>query len=69
LKDSAKELVIKPVGGTANDWVTIYHAVAIPNISFAFEKENARVYEVTFKALVGTNGFVAFGDDTAAAGA
>lgn len=62
---SAKELILKPKGGTANDWITIHHAIPLPNISFAFEKENQRVFEVTFKAMKGASGFVTFGDVTA----
>jgi hypothetical protein len=73
LADSAKKLIIKPLDANgvsttdANKWLTIQHAVAIPNISFAYEKENIRVFEVTFRALVGVNGFVVFGDETAVA--
>lgn len=62
----AKKLVIKPVGLTANDWLTLMHAVPKPNLQFSYEKEGVRVYEITFKALVGTNGYVVWGDETAA---
>lgn len=62
---SAQELILKPKGGTANDWITLHHAVPLPNISFTYEKENQRVFEVTFKALKGVDGFVTFGDETA----
>lgn len=62
---SAKELILKPVGGTANDWITLHHAVPVPNISFAYEKDNQRVFEVTFKAMKGVDGYVTFGDETA----
>jgi hypothetical protein len=65
--DTAKELVITPVDASDNDTITVFHAVAKPNIEFAFEKDNVRVYEVTFKALKGASGFVAFGDLTATA--
>lgn len=61
----AKELVVAPVGGDANDAVTLHHAVPVPSIDFAYEKDNVRVFEVTFKAMKGTNGFVTFGDKTA----
>jgi hypothetical protein len=37
----------------------------MPSIEFAYEKENVRVYTVTFKALVGVNGFITFGDESA----
>lgn len=61
------ELILKPMDGTANDWITVHHACPIPSLEFAYEKENIRIYEVTFKALKGTNGFVTFGDVTATA--
>ncbi|MGA1846767.1 hypothetical protein [Deferribacter abyssi] len=67
LLDLAKELKIIPRGGDANDQITVHHAVPIPKIEFAYEKDNVRVYEVTFKALKGTNGFVTFGDTTTTA--
>ncbi len=63
----AKELVVAPIGGDAQDAVTIHHAVPVPNFSFSYEKDNIRVYEVVFKALVGERGWVTFGDVTAAA--
>jgi len=63
----AAELVIAPLGGGANDQIVVHHAVPIPNIEFSFEKDNVRVFEVTFKALKGQNGFVTFGDPTASA--
>jgi hypothetical protein len=62
----AKELVVKPVGGTANDWVTIHHAVPQPSMEFSYDKDKQRIYEVVFKGVKGTNGFVTFGDETAA---
>lgn len=71
LADNAKKLIIKPLDASgasttdANKWLTVQHAVPIPNVSFAYEKENIRVYEITFRAMVGVNGFVVFGDETA----
>jgi PKD repeat protein len=62
LKGLAGKLVIKPKGGTMNDWVTVYAAVPKPNIEFAFEKENTRVYNVVFRALKSGNNFVSLGD-------
>jgi PKD repeat protein len=62
LKDLAGRLVIKPKGGTVNDWITVYAAVPKPNIEFAFEKENTRVYNVVFRALKLPNAYVSFGD-------
>lgn len=47
--------------GGANDKTV--HAVPKPGMDF-FEKENVRVYEVVFKAIVGPNGWVSFGDTT-----
>lgn len=63
----AQELVIAPVGGTANDAITLHYAVPKPEFEFSYEKDKERVYEVTFKALKGVNGFVTFGDKTATA--
>lgn len=62
---NAKILILKPAGGTANDWVTLHHAIPVPNIEFAYEKDKVRIYNVTFRALKGVNGFVTFGDTTA----
>ncbi len=68
LLDMAKELVITPADSTNDsDKITLFYAVPTPNLEFAFEKENVRVYEITFKAMKGTNGFVLFGDATASA--
>lgn len=64
LKDMAKQLVLTPVGGTNNDKITVFYAVPVPNLEFKFEKDNVRIFEITFKALKGVNGFVAFGDTT-----
>lgn len=63
----AKELILSPVGGNVNDTITLHHAVPVANFEFAFEKDNVRVFEITFKALKGTNGFVTLGDVTATA--
>jgi hypothetical protein len=71
LKSMAQELIIKPLDSAgvpttdANEWLTLKHAVPRPNIEFAYEKENLRVYSVTFRALKGVNGYVIFGDETA----
>lgn len=65
--DLAEELVLAPVGGDANDAVTLHHAVPVPSINFAYEKDNLRVWEITFKAVKGVNGWVTLGDTTAAA--
>ena len=67
LIDDAKKLVLKPKGSESKaiDWLTVHHALPRPTMNFAYEKENVRVYEVTFKALVGENGWVTFGDETA----
>lgn len=59
------ELIITPVGGAANDKITLHKAVPTPNLEFAFEKENVRVYEVTFKAIPDGGDWVTFGDVTA----
>lgn len=62
----AKKLSLLPVGGTENDRLTIFTAGPKPNIEFAYEKENVRVYEVTFVAYRGNGSWVALGDITAA---
>ncbi|MCP4158598.1 MAG: hypothetical protein GY760_00875 [Deltaproteobacteria bacterium] len=67
LRDLAKELIIAPVGGGETEKLTLHHAAPIPNISFSYEKDNLKVFEITFKALVGTNGYVTWGDKTAVA--
>lgn len=63
----AQELILTPVGGDVNDTITLHHAVPIPSFEFVFEKDNIRVFEITFKALKGANGFVTLGDVTASA--
>jgi len=67
LLNMAKELIITPADGTDNDKVTLHHAIPVPSMEFAYEKDNQRVFEVTFKAMKGVNGFVTFGDVTASA--
>ena len=73
LADNAQKLIIKPLDANgvsttdADKWLTLFHAVPLPNLSFAYEKENIRVYEVTFKAMSGVNGWVIFGDELATA--
>lgn len=68
LLDMAEELVLEPAGETSDNFnVTLHHACPVPSIEFAFEKENVRVFNVTFKALKGVNGFVTLGDTTATA--
>lgn len=57
-------LVITPLDGNANDKITLHYAVPKPGMDFSFEKENVRVYEVVFKAVVGPTGWVTFGDTT-----
>jgi hypothetical protein len=58
------KLVIKPSGGTEHDWLTLYKAVPIPSMEFAYEKENVRVYEIKFKAIPDdSNDWVMFGKE------
>lgn len=45
-----KALVLTPVDGDNEEVITIGNASVAPSFDFAFEKDNARVYEVTFKA-------------------
>jgi hypothetical protein len=53
------------VGGTANDAITLHHAVPKPEFEFSYEKDKERVYEVTFKPSRACERFVTFGDKTA----
>lgn len=64
LLTNSKVLIVTPVTGVVNDGLYIPHAIPLPKIEFGYEKDNIRVYEVTFKALKGDNGFVSFGDST-----
>ena len=51
LLDLGKKLILKPVGGTEHDWLTVFKAVPVPSMDFTYDKENVRVYTVTFKAV------------------
>jgi len=62
LRDLARKLVLKPKGGTANEWVTIHYAMPRINIDFTYEREGTRVYNVIFRALKRGNAFVSLGD-------
>lgn len=44
-------LIIKPVGGDAHTWVTLYKAVPVPTMEMTYDKENIQVFEVKFKAI------------------
>lgn len=67
LKDMAQTLVLKPVGGTTNDWLTLHYAIPKPALEYSYEKENVQVFSITFKALKGVDGkWVTWGDETAA---
>ncbi|NCD40743.1 MAG: hypothetical protein EOL88_01490 [Bacteroidia bacterium] len=59
--DSQYELIITPIAGGASEKITVHYAVPKPSLEFSFEKENVRVYEITFRALKGTDGWVTFG--------
>lgn len=66
LSTLAGVLLLEPVGAANdNENITLHHAVPKSNIEFAFEKDNVRVYEVTFRAMKGVNGWVTLGDTTA----
>lgn len=65
LLDMAGELILTPAGGDANDVITLHTAIPVPSMEFAYEKENQRVFEVTFKAMKGEGGFVTMGDVSA----
>lgn len=43
-------LVITPADGGPEETITIANATITPSLEFSFEKDNARVYEITFKA-------------------
>jgi hypothetical protein len=61
-----KPLIIVPTDSTsANDHVTVWHAIPNVNMSFAYTKDKQRYYKVEFEAVKGTDGkFVTFGDTT-----
>lgn len=68
LSSLQQKLVLKPAGAiNDNENITLHHAVPKLTMEFAFEKENVRVYEITFRALKGVDGWVTFGDATATA--
>lgn len=61
-------LILTPVGGDANDVVTLHKGLPIVNWDLSYDKENARVYNVEFKAAPDdTNQWVTLGDATATA--
>lgn len=62
LRTLARKLEIKPLGGTPNDWITVYAAVPKPNLDLTYESEGVRVYNVVFKAMPLGDYFVTFGD-------
>ncbi len=59
--NSAYELVITPIAGGVSEKITVHYAIPKPSLEFSFEKENVRVYEITFRALKGADGWVTFG--------
>lgn len=72
LTSLAKKLVITPLvpgdvssNEVLNGRVTLHKAIPLPNIEFSYDKDKQRVYEVTFRGIKGTSGFVTFGDETA----
>jgi len=65
----AKTLIVTPEGGTANDIITLWHAIPDPEFNLAYEKNKIRVYNVTFTAVPGKDAkgkqqLVDFGDTT-----
>lgn len=62
----AKPLIIIPVDSeSANDHITVWHAIPNVNMKFAFTKDKVRYYSVEFTATKGTDGkFITFGDTT-----
>lgn len=59
------DLVLTPMGADANEKLTLLYAAPKTQMDFAYEKENVRVFEVTFRALKGALGWVQFGDPSA----
>lgn len=43
-------LIVTPIEGGPEEVITIINATVSPTLEFSFEKDNARVYEITFKA-------------------
>jgi len=66
LNSLAQSLKIVPLTGTASDilnnTVTVFAACPQPKISFSYDKDKIRVFEVTFQAIAHVSGLVAFGD-------
>lgn len=62
LMNSTAVLTLTPLSGDANDSITLKYAAPKANMEFAFEKENVRVFEITFTALKGVGGWVTMGD-------
>lgn len=68
LLDVGAKLVLKPANGTEHDWLTLFKAVPVPSMDFAYEKENIRVYTVAFRAVpdpdsTPVNRWVLWGDE------
>lgn len=65
LGDLGKKLVLKPIGGDANDWLTLYKAVPIPSFDMTYDKENVQTFTFKFKAVPDDQGdWVTFGNES-----
>lgn len=68
LYEFAKEVLIEPIDGTAEDAVTLYKAAPRTNISYTYDFNNERITNVTFKAYPDAdNNLIGFGDQAATA--
>lgn len=65
LDDMAAILELNPVEGDDNNKLTFLYAIPSPNISFNYNKDDVRVFTITFTATVDTLGWVIMGDTTA----
>lgn len=68
LNSKAASLILKPDEADANTWLTLHRALPVPSFDFAYQKNDVRVVEITFKGLVhDTKGLYTWGDETATA--
>jgi len=59
------KLVCKPIGGTEEDWLTVFKAVPIPSFDMTYDKENVQVFKFKFKAVPDVSGkWALFGDES-----
>jgi len=66
LLDTAKTLVLRPIGTNGEDDLTVYRAACPGALNFAYQTDNERVYQADFKGYVKEDGSLfAIGDTKA----